>query len=250
MLGLALAGCSPVRTVHTVVDERVEGHALLVQLEAAEPGVPVQFAHPVDEQELAPRLDAMLAELAFGRPKGRRLTRLMEPGDRTRLADGLARALLDAGPRERVRFLLRIEDDAHTPWITPTQRMTRGVAFVDLDGRFNLAFDLLDDRIDPRELNPGEPTQSAQTRARIVSETGELRGPADDGSRRLWVSWQLAERAGSDSSSAPEPAEPDSSVQQAKLELLEELLAEGIIDAEEFEARRARLLDASGGAQP
>lgn len=245
MLGLTLAGCSSLRTVHTVVDERVEGRALLVQLEAAEPGLPVQYAHPVDDQELAPRLDAMLAELAFGRPKGRRLTRLMEPSDRTRLADGLARALVGAGPRERVRFLIRIEDDAHTPWITPTQRLTRGVAFVDVEGRFNLAFDLLDDRVDPRELNPGEPTKSAQTRARIVSETGEDRGPAEDGSRRLWVSWQLEERL--DSSSAPEL---DDSVQRAKLELLEELLAEGIIDADEFEARRARLLDSSGGAQP
>lgn len=237
MLGLSLAGCSTSPPAQTVVREEIAGHRLLVQLEPAEPGVPTRFAHPVDteEGELAEQLDAFLGELAYGRPKGRRLHRLLEVGDRERLAAALARGLSDAGPRERVRFWLRIEDDAHTPWLTPDERQTRGVAFVDLDGRFHLAFDLLDDRADPNEVDPYDPTQRAQTRARLVSETGEDLGPADDGAPRLWVAWRLF--AGATPDEPPAPPSPNA----AKLELLDELLRDGVIDREEYLRRRDRL---------
>jgi hypothetical protein len=239
VLVLSLVGCSASPTVQTVLREEIAGHRLLVQLEAEPPGTPVQFGHPVsgDEQQLAQRLDALLAELAYGRPKGRRLVRLMEVEDRQRLAAALARGLTDAGPRERVRFLLSIEDDAHTPWLTPGERQTRGIAFVDVDGRFNLAFDLLDERADPDNIDVFNPTERALTRARIVSETGEDLGPADDGARRLWVAWRLLADA------APQSAADVSNANAAKLELLDELLRDGIIDHEEYERRRARLLE-------
>lgn len=237
MLGLSLAGCSTSTTVQTVVREEIAGHRLLVQLEAAQPGAPVRFGHPVarEERELAERLDVLLAELAYGRPKGRRLVRVMENEDRHRLAAALAHGLTKAGPRERVRFLLSIEDDAHTPWLTPQDRLTRGIAFVDVDGRFHLAFDLLDDRVDPDDLDPHDPTEAAQTRARLVSETGEDLGPAEDGSPRLWVAWPLLADA------APPSTADLSNANAAKLELLEELLRDGIIDREEYERRRSRL---------
>lgn len=217
--------------------EEIGGHRLLVQLEAAQPGTPVRFAHPVpgEAQQLAERLDALLAELSYGRPKGRRLVRLMEVEDRRRLAAALARGLTDAGPRERIRFLLGVEDDAHTPWLTPSERLTRGIAFVDLDGRFNLAFDLVDDRVDPDDLDPYDPTEGAQTRARLVSETGEDLGPAQDGARRLWVVWPLLADA------APRRTIDTADANAAKLELLDELLRDGIIDREEYGRRRARL---------
>jgi hypothetical protein len=234
VLGLSLAGCSGSLIVQTVVREEIAGHHLLVQLEPAQPGKPVQFAHPFtgDPHELAERLDVLLAELAYGRPKGRRLVRLMEIEDRQRLADALARGLTSAGPRERIRFLLSIEDDAHTPWMTPDERLTRGIAFVDLDGRFHLAFDLLDDRVDPDDLDPYDPTEAAQTRARLVSETGEDLGPADNGAPRLWVAWPLVE--------SPHPQDR-SDANAAKLELLDELLRDGIIEHAEYERRRADL---------
>jgi hypothetical protein len=234
VLGLSLAGCSTSPTVHTVVREEIAGHRLLVQLEPAKPGIPVQFAHPVsgEARALAERLDVLLAELAYGRPKGRRLVRLMEVEDRRRLATAIAYGLTSAGPRERVRFLLSIEDDAHTPWMTPGERLTRGIAFVDLDGRFHLAFDLVDDRVDPDDLDPYDPTEGAQTRARLVSETGEDIGAADDGPPRLWVAWPLL---------ASSHTADLSDANAAKLELLDELLRDGIIDREEYERRRARL---------
>jgi hypothetical protein len=237
VLVLSLAGCIASPTVQTVLREEIAGHGLLVQLEAAQPGTPVQFGHPVsgDEQQLTERLDALLAELTYGRPKGRRLAHVMEAEDRQRLAGALARGLTDAGPRERVRFLLSVEDDAHTPWLTPGERLTRGIAFVDVDGRFNLAFDLLDDRADPDNLDPFNPTERAQTRARLVSETGEDLGRADDGALRLWVAWPLLEDAAPQTLDLP-------SANAAKLELLDELLRDGIIDREEYEQRRARLL--------
>jgi hypothetical protein len=237
VLVLSLVGCSPSLPAQTVVREEIAGHRLLVQLEAAHPGTDVRFAHPVraGESQLVERIDALLAELAYGRPKGRRLVRLLEVDDRQRLAVALARGLTSAGPRERVRFLLSIEDDAHTPWMTPDERLTRGIAFVDLDGRFHLAFDLLDDRVDPDDLDPHDPTEAAQTRARLVSETGEDLGPADGGSPRLWVAWPLLADA------APRSATDHSDADAAKLELLDELLHDGIIDREEYERRRARL---------
>jgi hypothetical protein len=237
VLGLSLAGCSTSPVPQTVVRDEIAGHRLLVQLEPAQPGKPVQFGHPVsgDERELAERLDGLLAELVFGRPKGRRLVRLMAVEDRQRLAAALARGLTEAGPRERVRFLLSVEDDAQTPWLTPSERQTRGIAFVDLDGRFHLAFDLLDDRADPDDLDPFDPTERAQTRARLISETGEDLGPADDGAARLWVAWRLLADARPQS-----PADlPDANA--AKLELLDELVRDGVIDREEYERRRARL---------
>jgi hypothetical protein len=244
VLGLSLAGCSTSPAVQTVVREEIAGHRLLVQLEAAQPGTPVQFGHPVsgDEQELAERLDALLAELAYGRPKGRRLFQLMDVEDRQRLAAALASGLTDAGPRERVRFLLSVEDDAHTPWLTPDERLTRGIAFVDIDGRFHLAFDLLDDRADPDHLDPFDPTERAQTRARIVSETGEDLGPADDGAPRLWVAWHLLADA------TPHTADL-LDANAAKLELLDELLRDGVIDREEYERRRARLVASSASPE-
>jgi hypothetical protein len=241
VLGLSLAGCGTALVPQTVVREEIAGHRLLVQLEAAQPGQLVQFAHPVagEEQQLAKQLDALLAELAYGRPKGKRLVRVMDVEDRQRLAAALALGLKSAGPRERVRFLLSIEDDAHTAWMTPRERLTRGIAFVDLDGRFHLAFDLLDDRIDPNDLDPYDPTEAAQTRARLVSETGEDLGPAADGSPRLWVAWPLL--ADATPASAAELRDADA----AKLELLDELLRDGIIDREEYERRRAPLAPSS-----
>ncbi|KIG13988.1 hypothetical protein DB30_07404 [Enhygromyxa salina] len=237
VLGLSLAGCSTAPAAQTVVREEIAGHRLLVQLEPAQPGVPVRFAHPVtsSEHELAERLDTLLAELAYGRPKGRRLARPIELEDRQRLAAALARGLTHAGPRERVRFLLSVEDDAHTPWLTPDDRQTRGIAFVDLDGRFHLAFDLLDDRVAPDDVDPYDPTERAQTRARLVTETGEDLGPADDGAPRLWVAWRLL------ADPAPATAADDLDANTAKLELLNELLRDGIIDREEYERRRAPL---------
>jgi hypothetical protein len=236
VLGLSLAGCSTLSTAQTVVRESIAGHRLLVQLEAAQPGTPVQFAHPVTDeaQDLAERLDGLLAELAYGRPKGRRLVRPIEVEDRQRLAAALARGLTSAGPRERVRFLLSVEDDAHTPWLTPGERLTRGIAFIDLEGRFHLAFDLLDDRADPDELDPHDPTERAQTRARLVSETGEDLGPADDGAPRLWVAWRLLADV------APRSAAALHDANAARLELLDELLHDGVIDREEHERQRAR----------
>ena len=225
--------------VETILDEGRAGHHLLVQLEAAEPGKPVQFGHPLtgEEHELSAELDALLAELAYGRPKGKRLYPLLELDDRQRLATALARGLLDAGPRERVRFWLSIEDGELTPWLTPTARQTRGVAFVDLEGRFHLAFDLLDDRVDPNASDNFDPTERAQTRARLVSETGEELGRAADGGRRLGVTWALV-----DSPSAPAPATDElSNTNAAKLELLDELLQDEIIDREEYERRRAKI---------
>jgi hypothetical protein len=237
VLGLSLAGCSTPLIVQTVVRENVAGHRLLVQLEPARPGIPVQFAHPIagDEHELAERLDALLAELVYGRPKGQRLVHLLEVEDRQRLAAALANGLTHAGPRERVRFLLAIKDDVYNAWMTPDDRLTRGIAFVDLDGRFNLAFDLLDDRVDPNDLDPYDPTEAAQTRARLVSETGEDLGPAKNGSPRLWVAWPLL------ASTAPPNAAERPDANAAKLELLDELLRDGVIDREEYERRRARL---------
>jgi hypothetical protein len=237
VLGLSLAGCSNSPSVQTVVREEIAGHRLLVQLEAAKPGIPVQYGHPVatDEHELSERIDALLAELAYGRPKGRRLFEVMEVGDRQRLAAAIAKGLTQAGPRERVRFLLGIEDDAHTAWMTPEIRQTRGIAFVDADGRFNLAFDLLDERVDPDDLDPHDPTEAAQTRARLVSETGEDIGRADDGSPRLWVAWPLLAGA------APSRTPDVPTANAAKLDLLDELLRDGVIDREEYERRRARL---------
>ena len=241
VLGLALTGCSLASPAQTVVREEIAGHSLLVQLETAPPstaqGGARSFAHPVagDEQELAARIDPLLGELAYGRPRGQRLTRALAVDDRLRLAAALAKGLVQAGSSQRVRFLLSVEDNAHTPWITPEDRLTRGVAFIDLDGRFNVIFDLLDDRIDPRELDAHDPTERAQTRARLVSETGEDLGRSDDGSRRLWVAWQLFanERAPS--------LEPLANPDAAKLELLDELLRDGVIDRAEYERRRARL---------
>lgn len=219
-----------------MVRDDFAGHRLLVQLEAPEPGTAVQFAHPVvaEEELLARRFDALLAELAYGRPKGKRLVHLLEADDRRRLADALARGLVHAGPRERVRFWLSIEDDAHTPWFTPVSRQTRGVAFVSTDGRFHVAFDLLDERVDPQDLDPYDPTQQAQTRARLVSETGEDLGRAE-GQSRLWVAWPLV--PGIASSNTPSLPVGDA----AKLELLDELLRDEIIDRDEYERRRARL---------
>jgi hypothetical protein len=130
--------------------------------------------------------------------------------------------------------LLSVEDDAHTPWLTPGERLTRGIAFVDLEGRFHLAFDLLDDRADPDELDPYDPTERAQTRARLVSETGEDLGPADDGAPRLWVAWRLLADA------APRSAADLHDANAARLELLDELLHDGVIDREEYERRRTR----------
>lgn len=241
MLGLWLAGCSPMPAAQTVVQEDVAGHRLLVQLESAQPGEAVQFAHPVatDTEQLAAQVDAFLAELAYGRPRGRRLTRLLEREDRQRLAAALAAGLTDAGPRERVRFLLSIEDDAQTPWLTPAHRLTRGVAFVDRGGRFHLAFDLVDDRADPDALYPHDPTERAQSRARLVSETGEDIGPADDGAPRLWVAWRLF--ADPSAPAAPDDPSARREADAAKLELLDELLRDGAIDRQEYERRRARL---------
>lgn len=240
ILGLSTAACghsaTEMRVGETVLRDDIDGHRLLVQLESPPPGTPVRFAHPLvsEEHTTVARLDALLAELSYGRPKGQRLVHLLEVEDRRRLAAALARGLSHAGPRERVRFWLSIEDDTHTPWFTPIARQTRGVAFIATDGRLNLVFDLLDERVDPQEVDPHDPTEQAQTRARLVSETGEDLGRTTNASR-LWVAWPLLPSA--------EPSAPAAlrEVDAAKLELLDELLRDDIIDRDEYERRRARL---------
>ncbi|MFV8752905.1 hypothetical protein ACNOYE_20355 [Nannocystaceae bacterium ST9] len=248
VLGLSLAGCSNSSTMivgETVVRDEIAGHRLLVQLEAAQPGTSVRFAHPLagEEELLTQRFDALLAELAYGRPKGRRLVHVLEVEDRQRLAAALARGLTHAGPRERVRFWLSIEDDAHTPWFTPVSRHTRGVAFVETDGRLHLVFDLLDERVDPEDLDAHDPTEQAQTRARLVSETGEDLGQGE-GASKLWVAWPLLAAAATPDrpdADASADANVEADANAAKLELLDELLRDDIIDREEYERRRARL---------
>ena len=180
------------------------GHRVLVELEGIEPIAGERFGHPVpgEESQLAREIAPLLAELSYGRPHGKRLVRLMEAADRQRLAAGLARGLTSAGPHERVVFLLRVDDSGQVPWFTPDERLTRGIAWVDLDGRFNLAFDLIDDRVDLDDPDPYDPTQRAQTRARLVSETGEHIAAADDGAQRLWVVWQLLPSSDATSSDA------------------------------------------------
>ena len=134
-LGLTLAGCSTTPGVQTVVDDRVAGHALLVQIEAStsEAGAWGPFAHPVAGGEggaegLAGRLDGLLAELAYARPKGKKVQPLMGAEDRQRLAVALAEGLSTAAPDERVRFVLedrggtvrhRLEHDRLVPLGNP-----------------------------------------------------------------------------------------------------------------------------------
>jgi len=251
VLGLSLAGCSTVPSTKTVVREDVAGHRLLVQLESLHDGPTDRFAHPVvgEVQHLAERIDPLLAELAYGRPRGKKLVRLLEVEDRQRLAAGLARGLTSAGPSERVVFLLRIDDGDQVPWFTPDDRLTRGIAFVDLEGRFNVAFDLVDDRVDPKDPDPYDPTERAQTRTRVVSETGEDIGAATDGPRRLWVAWKLLAETATEAT-LTRPAEPPSA-DAGKLELLDELLRDGVIDHDEYERRRTRLGPAGpAGASP
>jgi hypothetical protein len=250
LVSLCVAGCSVAPDSKAVFREERAGHRVLVELEPVETletDTFAPFAHPlvVDEHELAEAVDHLLAEVAYGRPKGKKLVRLMAVEDRQRLASGLARGLVSAGSHERVLFVLRIDDRGEVPWFTPDSRLTRGVAFVDLEGRFHLAFDLIDDRIEHNDPDPYDPTERAQTRARIVVETGEDMGPADDGARRLWVAWPpLAWTAPDKVTPSEEPpitsAEPPS-VSAGKLELLDELLRDDIIDREQYERRRARL---------
>lgn len=190
-LALGLSACSQTGASTTVVDERVAGHGLLVRLEAVGADGESVFAHPVSREaaSLAQGIDGLLAELAYGRPKGKQLYRLLEPGDRGRLSAALAEGLRRAAPHERVSFVLRVDEQSDVPWFTPDQRLTRGVAFIDPEGRFNLAFDLIDDSVDPNDPEPYDPTQRAQTRARMVSESGEDIGAREGGPRRLWVAW-------------------------------------------------------------
>lgn len=260
-----LAGCGTTPGVQTVVDDRIAGHALLVQIEASESGAWGPYAHPVAGGEagaeaLAGRLDGLLGELAYARPKGKKVHPLMAVEDRQRLAAALAEGLSTAAPDERVRFVLSVTDDAHTPWMTPTKRLTRGVAFVDLEGRFHLAFDLVDDRVAPDELDSPDPTLRAQSWVRLLTETGELEGRGEDGARRLWVAWPLIAPSSSAPPQAP-PVEPEPELEPepepgpepetlsqpnaSKLELLDELLRDGVIDREEYERRRARLVEPS-----
>ena len=76
----------------------------------------------------------------------------MPQPDRERLAAGIARGLKAATSSERVAFVIVIDDRGDVPMFSPIERQTRGVAFVDQEGRFNVAFDLIDDRIDPDDL--------------------------------------------------------------------------------------------------
>lgn len=232
LIGVWLTGCVGANEI--VVREQVAGHHLLVELEPVD--TETRFSHPVQGQEpdLAQQIDRRLAELVYGRPRGKKLFRLLDVEDRGRLATGLARGLIQADPGERVLFVLRVDDGPQEAWFTPEERFTRGVAFVDLDGGFNLAFDLVDDRVDPNDPDAHDPTERTQTRARIVSETGELVG-ADDGARRLWVAWR--------SFAGPRTAEAAvlSGADASKLELLDELLRDGVIDRETYDRRRSRL---------
>ncbi len=240
---LIAAGCSASPKSTTVVEESIAGHRLVVELESVAEAEGPRYAHPVSgtPEELSEKLEVYLGELAYGRAKGKRAYRLLEEGDRKRLAGGLARALKRAGPKERALFLLRVEDNASVAWFRADERVTRGVAYVDVEGRLHLAFDLVDERIDPTAAELYDPAERAQSRTQVFSETGEDIGPSKEGRRRLGASWELSEGQAPSVQAVPAVPKPVAPADAAKLELLEDLLRDGVIDQAEYERRRADL---------
>ncbi len=283
---IALAGCSTGRWVQTRVDATKEHDHVEVYLEhrvEQDAIVPQGFEHPfaVGERDLGLVLCGLLRWNSHILASDE-VVRVFEPTEVAALAPALSAALDAATPDQRIRF---ISYDWRGGILKSNKRITQGVFFVEPGGRFNIAFQEIDEVIRPndyaqigRERTFGEPTKIT-TSTRPLAERNWLtiqKRPQGDGVYPLWCVVDLdkarAEIAGmatgrsgrSPEISAPPPAErtPEKADQtdpteesksseenlkaaavREKLRALKEMLEEGLITEEDYEQKKAQLLD-------
>lgn len=269
---LVLAGCSSGRWVRSEFETTQPHDHLEIYLEHRiedDLVVPQGFDHPltVNQREFGLVLCGLLrwdSHLL----KDDELVRVFEPSEIAALAPALTAALAAVSPDERIRF---VTSDWEGGLLFSNERVTEGVLFVEPGGRFNIAFSEIDE-----ELHPGEYSQSGRSRTgrdptKITSTTRPLADrswftirerPGEEGVYPLWgvIDLELARvEAAKEVVEPPEkPVEapvaaqpeessgPDKSKSAAikeKLKLLKEMLDEGLISKEDYEQKKAELLD-------
>jgi hypothetical protein len=167
MIGLFVnAGCSGSRwTAVQVFDDK---NALVF---VEEPGTPVSgtqaYSHPfaIDQSELA----AVLGGIRYNPSKlfaADTDQAVFSQGETGTLAPLLAAALGKADSSQRIRFVSYNRGPA---LLLPSRRKTEGIAFVDMEGRLNIAFSLINEVLDveerdvPTTPHPVDPLQITHT---------------------------------------------------------------------------------------
>jgi hypothetical protein len=188
------------------------------------------------------------------------------------LALAIVEGLRVATPSERVRFSVYNPD--RFLLLIPSGHTTRGVAFLEPDGVFNLVFDVVNGDLDPDEEHWGDPTKRALRRADLdLPPEARLRTGESGRSREMWVTVPFSVVA----AGAPLPAAPEKEAAPVaeeratpppaavppeelpggelgaeeileRLRYLEELYDDGAISESEYVRRKRELLDLGTGS--
>ena len=267
-----LTACATTRWVRTPVAKEGDFVVTLEQLQDKGAVVPQQYAQPFKIQPKA--LAKIMRDLKYSEKSGllgkKETSPVFQEVEIDRLAPVLAGALANADATQRVRFTSYNRGKA---LIFSVSRETEGVMFVKPENRLNIAFNYINAEIEPDSVNTLPPNFSKMDPLRIRATStillpdpdyATLHVTDDDQTAPMWVVIDLdkldqilskapAMPAAEQQTTAPEPqptvapAAPSGNALQkdikAKLQYLKGLLDDGLISEEDYNAKKAELLE-------
>lgn len=282
LTALLIAGCAGSKWVQTDV---VRHHDFAVTLEQGQDQGAAARSDYRQPYQLAPaELKILMGELSYiekaGMMSKSKQSRVFQAAEVDRLAPVLADALAKADASQRIRF---ISFNLEPTVLFSLSRKTEGVAFVESDGRLNIAFNYINAKRHANETSAMfisrsvvDPLMitSADTALAPAPPYAQLRELETGKQAPLWVVVDLAKLneaisagtvptveapAAAAPAAAPPAAVTGTPVQGAapapaaadlrqdevknKLKFLKELLSEGLISEQDYNAKKVELLD-------
>jgi hypothetical protein len=268
-LSLAASGCAYDGWVQTEYEKGDDFEVYVEHRVESETTVPQAFAHPA---EINPRaISAILSGLRFWESNilgDQSAEPVFQPYEVEQLAPRIFNALTEIGPDQRVRF---ISKNTGRALILASRRITRGVVFVKPENVLNIAFIEINEDLYPmdyaemgRERDMREPTNiKSSVRALAKLPWYDLNmQPDGEEPYPLWCMVDLGSEEVSavtapPAAAPPETAEPgeqpivretpavspEDAELRSKLKLLKELHEDGLITEEEYQRKKADLLE-------
>ncbi len=266
LLCLTNTGCLSGRWVRNKIDSPDNTEIYLEHREAEGKTVPQGYRHPftIEPRDLA-RLLAALTYKETGLFAKKEPQPVFSPAELSGLVPTLAGALADAKPDERTSFV------SHN-WgggiIFSTRQLTCGTLFADHNGLLNIAFSTINEEHYPtdyaqmgRERRVRDPTVITHSSRPLIPHAWHRLHPRADSEEGVFPLWCLidtgsalatlskerlpeSEPPSEDQAASAPPTEkkaPEAGLKE-KLQLLKNLLEEGLITEEEYKKKKEELL--------
>lgn len=279
MIAVFASACTSTKWVRTTVAEQHGFNVALEHYQEKGSIVPQHYDHPYEMT--ASRLERLMRDLNYvEKGESEKPGPVFQAVEIERLAPVLAETLAKADAGQRIRFT---SFNQGKTWILSYPRKTEGVIFVEPPGRLNIAFNLINSRLQTSEINAIDPIYSSADPLKIEESDTPLSSLPPyaalhkfeaGGQAPMWVVADLERLKGSVGTAAPPvidateetapapvpkaetkepPIEKAAPVQvpagtreesiKNKLQFLKELLDEGLISEEDYNLKKKELLD-------